>query len=164
VILDESFKFGQYMRRRAFLYAFLHTAVGTDDIAELVRQIVFSAHALTRTVNGDARPDRGWWYGQHGENHPLRTSIVGVEAQELEGVVGEELEDVEGKLRGNDVLAVALTVVLVLFFALVRSRQFEAFLANGIRCVTAAAAMRDLGGLFGVVLDSALLTRAPYLG
>jgi hypothetical protein len=161
VVLDQSLKFVEDVLRGAILDTLLHTAVGSDNVTELVSQIVLSAHALACTVDGDTRPHWRRGHCKHCHDHPLGAGIVGVEAEQRQGVVGEKLEDVERVLRGNDLLALALAVVVFLLLRLVRGSQLETFLADGVGLVVAAAAVSDLWLLLGIFLADVLLARLP---
>jgi hypothetical protein len=147
------------MLRRSVLDTFLYTAVGTDDVAELVGQIILSAHTLTSTVNGDTGPNRGRGHRKHGHDHPLGTRVVGVETEEGQSVVRQKLEDVECVLWGDDLFAVTLAIVVLLLLGLVCRSQLETFLPDCVGLDVAAAAVRDLDGLFRVLLADVLLTR-----
>jgi hypothetical protein len=71
------------------------TQVGIDaeDLEELVGQVVLAAHGAA--VDGDARPDGGRRDGEDGEDHPLGSRFVHVEAHNREVRVGNLAEDAQ---------------------------------------------------------------------
>jgi hypothetical protein len=75
----------------------------------------------------------------------------------IHSVVVEVLEVLQGHLGGDDLLALALAVIVLLLLGLVRGGQLEALLADGVGLDVAAAAVGDLGLLLGVLLGHVLL-------
>ena len=80
--------------------------VAADDINELVREVV--VHPLV-VVHDYGRTDREGRNGEDGADHPRGAAVLGVEAEDADGLVGHPLEAAEHELGldGHKVFVVA---------------------------------------------------------
>ena len=119
--------------RCACIAVFLETLVDPDDIDELVRQVIFTALAGFKC---DGRPHRDRRDREDCQDHPFRTGICRIHADDSDVFIGDVLETV-ADLRRRQFFAVFevfrgfLELDLFLFFGAVRAfLDFGCFLVD----------------------------------
>lgn len=105
------------VRRSTFLLASPNSHASFQDVAQLVRQVIFAAHGTA--VDRYTRTNGRWRNGKHGQDHPVGASVRLRQAKKTQIAVGYLLQRVVHVGRGElplvllvqfDILRVALGV------------------------------------------------------
>lgn len=135
------------MLRRAFVNGFPHILIGTDDITQLVSQIVLATHTLSCAVNRDTGSDRWWRHEQVADDHPLGSREFSVETKNPDVFITYGLHDRDA-FFGFDraFFGFCGAFLLIVFRGFVCGHQSQPILSN-LWLLISTAAVADCGVL-----------------
>ena len=174
MVLQEALKVMNNVSGRTLLDGLSNVAVCSNDITELVGQIIFVSETCAGTVHRNGRTNWRRGHRQDGDNHPFGASLRNVDADVDHVRLGHVVQDSEGHLGGDDLLLLGLDALLILGIEL--GVEGEGLLTDGRVVVATAAVAGKLALAVGkrvelvivallhdlVVTSPLLLAHGPY--